>query len=585
MNLVFDIEANGLDPDKLFCLVAYNIDTQETYKFGLSSLDKGLKLLANAEKLIGHNILGYDIPAIKKVAGIDLYDKKIVDTLVLSRLFKPTREGGHGLESWGYRLDYIKGEYGKQEDAWEFYSPEMLDYCERDVLLNYKVYEFLKTESKGFSSKSVVLEHNVAKIINQQRSNGFLLDEKHATILVSNLQGKINETQDKVRETFKPRVTTLKLSPKYTKAGKIAKTALDEEGNGVRLNDEEYIAFLNGEEVTRSKIDQFNLGSRKQIGEYLIDFGWNPKKFTPTGQPIVDESTLSKVKNIPEAALICEFLTLQKRIAQVSSWLDEMHDDSRVRGYVNSNGAVTSRMTHSRPNMAQIVASYSPYGKECRACWTVPEGYKLVGIDASQLELRMLAHYMDNEDYINEILNGDIHTANQNLAGLESRSQAKTFIYALLYGAGDAKLGKVVGRGREAGKRLRESFFSSLPSFEALKNRVSREATKGYLKALDGRKLFVRSEHAALNTLLQGAGALVMKQALIILDKYINDRGLDAKFVANVHDEWQLEVREDQAELVGELGVRSIKETTCSLELKCPLDGEYNVGRNWSETH
>jgi len=585
MNLVFDIEANGLDPDKLFCLVAYNVDTQETYKFGLSSLDRGLKLLANADKLIGHNILGYDIPAIKKVAGIDLYDKKIVDTLVLSRLFKPTREGGHGLESWGYRLDYIKGDYGKQEDAWDFYSPEMLDYCERDVLLNYKVYEFLKTESKGFSSKSVVLEHNVAKIINQQRSNGFLLDEKHATILVSNLQGKINETQDKVRETFKPRVTTLKLSPKYTKAGKIAKTASDEEGNGVRLNDEEYIAFLNGKEVTRSKIDQFNLGSRKQIGEYLIDFGWNPKKFTPTGQPIVDESTLSKVKNIPEAALICEFLTLQKRIAQVSSWIDEMEGDSRVRGYVNSNGAVTSRMTHSRPNMAQIVSSYSPYGKECRACWTVPEGYKLVGIDASQLELRMLAHYMDNEDYINEILNGDIHTANQNLAGLESRSQAKTFIYALLYGAGDAKLGKVVGRGREAGKRLRESFFSSLPSFEALKNRVSREASKGYLKALDGRKLFVRSEHAALNTLLQGAGALVMKQALIILDKYINDKGLDAKFVANVHDEWQLEVREDQAELVGELGVRSIKETTCSLELKCPLDGEYNVGRNWAETH
>ena len=585
MNLVFDIEANGLDPTKLFCLVAYNIDTQETYKFGVSSLDRGLKLLSNADKLIGHNILGYDIPAIKKVAGIDLYDKKIVDTLVLSRLFKPTREGGHGLESWGYRLDYIKGDYGKQEDAWDFYSPEMLDYCERDVLLNYKVYEFLKTESKGFSSKSVILEHDVAKIIDQQRSNGFLLDEKHATILVSTLQGKIKETQDKVRETFRPRVTTLKLSPKYTKAGKIARTASDEEGNGVRLSDEEYIAFLNGKEVTRSKIDQFNLGSRKQIGEYLIDFGWSPKKFTPTGQPIVDESTLNKVKNIPEAALICEFLTLQKRIAQVSSWLEEMQDDSRVRGYVNSNGAVTSRMTHSRPNMAQIVASYSPYGKECRACWTVPRGYKLVGIDASQLELRMLAHYMDNEDYINEILNGDIHSANQNLAGLESRSQAKTFIYALLYGAGDAKLGTVVGRGREAGKRLRESFFSSLPSFEALKNRVSREASKGYLKALDGRKLFVRSEHAALNTLLQGAGALVMKQALIILDKRIKDKGLDAKFVANVHDEWQLEVREDQADEVGKLGVIAIRETTCSLELKCPLDGEYNVGNNWAETH
>jgi DNA polymerase-1 len=233
--------------------------------------------------------------------------------------------------------------------------------------------------------------------------------------------------------------------------------------------------------------------------------------------------------------------------------------------------------------MAQIPSSNSPYGKECRSCWTVPKGYKLVGIDASGLELRMLAHYLNDEAYTNEILNGDIHTANQKLAGLESRNQAKTFIYALLYGAGDAKLGSVAGRGRAAGKELRKSFFDNLPSFKNLSGKVQREAKSGKIKGLDGRKLLVRSEHAALNTLLQGAGAIVMKQALIILDTKI--RHLDAKFVANVHDEWQIECNETVADTVGKLGVEAIIEAGVELNLNCPLDGDYHVGNNWSETH
>jgi DNA polymerase I-like protein with 3'-5' exonuclease and polymerase domains len=233
--------------------------------------------------------------------------------------------------------------------------------------------------------------------------------------------------------------------------------------------------------------------------------------------------------------------------------------------------------------MAQIPSVSSSYGKECRACWTVPKGYKLVGIDASGLELRMLAHYMNDEDYTNEILNGDIHTTNQKLAGLESRNQAKTFIYALLYGAGDAKLGTVAGGGKGVGRNLRKSFIDNLPSFANLKSRIARASGKGYLKALDGRKLFIRSEHSALNTLLQGAGAIVMKKALVILNDKIKD--LDAHFVANVHDEWQIEVREDQAEKVGQLGVESIREAGEVLNLNCPLDGEYKIGDDWSETH
>ena len=173
--------------------------------------------------------------------------------------------------------------------------------------------------------------------------------------------------------------------------------------------------------------------------------------------------------------MIAKYLMLQKRLAQTKSWIKELNEDTgRVHGYVNPNGAVTSRMTHSHPNMAQIPSSSSPYGEDCRACWTVPKGYKLVGIDASGLELRMLAHYLDDEGYTNEILNGDIHTANQKLAGLESRNQAKTFIYALLYGAGDSKLGSVAGGGASVGERLRRSFFDNLPSFATLKYSITR---------------------------------------------------------------------------------------------------------------
>ena len=321
-----------------------------------------------------------------------------------------------------------------------------------------------------------------------------------------------------------------------------------------------------------------------QIGEYLQDFGWEPLEHTPTGQPKIDEKILSQIKGIPEAEVISEFLMIQKRISQISSWFKELDEDTfRVHGFVNHNGTITGRMTHRNPNMAQIPSSSSSYGKECRACWTIPKGYKLVGIDASGLELRMLAHYMNDEEYTNEILNGDIHTTNQKLAGLESRNQAKTFIYALLYGAGDAKLGTVAGGGKSVGRNLRKSFISNLPSFKALKDRVAGASAKGYLKALDGRKLYIRSEHSALNTLLQGAGAIVMKQALIILNDKIKD--LDAHFVANVHDEWQIEVREDQADEVGRLGVEAIIEAGKVLELKCPLDGEYKTGDNWSETH
>ncbi|MDB4278340.1 DNA polymerase [Deltaproteobacteria bacterium] len=586
MNIVFDIEANGLSPTKIFCIVAQDVDTKEVFTFDNTQLEAGYLFLKSATKLIGHNIIGYDLPALKDVEGVDLSDKKIVDTLVLSRLFKPTREGGHGLESWGYRLGFNKGDYGESDTAWDAYTPEMLEYCQRDVELNTKVYEAVKLESRGFTPQAVRLEHAVSKIVDQQRRNGFEFDMRKAMLLVAMFGEKLQAVESEVHETFKPRVTTQILKPQYTKTGKLSKTAKDQHDKGVRLTDDEWLKMeQDGKPYKRDTYTEFNLGSRKQIGEYLIEAGWNPKNYTPTGQPIVDEGTLSKVKDIPEAQLIAKYLMLQKRLAQVNSWIKAVEPDGRVRGYVNPNGAVTGRMTHSHPNTAQVPSTNSPYGAECRACWTVKSGNKLVGIDASGLELRMLAHYMNDEDYTNEILNGDIHTANQKLAGLESRNQAKTFIYALLYGAGDAKLGSVAKRGKAVGKQLRRQFLDSLPSFKQLIQRVQRESKKGFLKGLDGRKLFVRSEHAALNTLLQSAGAIVMKEALVILDHNLWLKRIDAKIVANVHDEWQIECRASQAEKVGQLGVEAIIQAGKNLNLNCPLDGDYNIGDGWHETH
>ena len=276
---------------------------------------------------------------------------------------------------------------------------------------------------------------------------------------------------------------------------------------------------------------------------------------------------------------------VQKRIAQVQSWLDAVEDDDRVHGYVNANGAVTGRMTHSSPNVAQVPSSGAPYGADCRACWTSPKGYKIVGMDASGLELRMLAHYMNDEAYTNEILTGDIHTANQLASGVDTRSQAKTFIYAFLYGAGDAKIGSIVGGTARDGKRLKEKFLTNTPSLRALRERVSVASGRGYVLGLDRRRVYVRSEHSALNTLLQSAGAIVMKKALCLLDEYASAWNLDYKFIGNIHDEIQTEVREDQADAFGRLAVSCIEASGIYYKLNCPLAGEYQVGDNWSETH
>jgi len=572
-NIVFDIETDDLDATKVWCIVAKEVDGT-TYKFGPDELEDGLDVLRSAKTLIGHNIIGFDLPVLKKLFNFT-YSGKIIDTLVMSRLYNPIRENGHSLKTWGYRLGIPK----QEQPEFDNYTPQMLDYCVQDVVLNEAVYKFLQKEGMGFSKQSFDLEQLTAVIMREQERTGFYFDSKQAMTLLAKLKQNMADVEDEVQKTFKPKWVDDKLvTPYIRKDGELSKRG---------LTDEEYSNILtsnNHEPFMRKKLVEFNLGSRKQIGEYLIDFGWKPERFTPTGQPIVDEATLKKIEHITEAKLIADFLLYQKRIAQVSSWIDELKDD-RVHGRVIPNGTITGRMTHRGPNMAQVPNIHSPYGKECRSCWTVPEGYRLVGIDASGLELRMLAHYMNDADYIEEVINGDIHSTNQKLAGLKTRDQAKTFIYALIYGAGDAKIGSIINGDIKKVKALKKRFFANLPALKKLKDRVQQASNRGFLKGIDGRRIHVRSQHSSLNTLLQGGGAIVMKQAMINLYQLIQLNTFDAKFVANIHDEWQLQVKESQADCVGRLGVESIEKVTEQFNMRCNLTGEYKVGGNWSETH
>ena len=576
MDLVFDIETDDLKATKIHCLVAQDIDSGTIYKYPPDKLQEGYELLSKADKLIGHNIIGFDIPMVEKFSDVKLSHKPVVDTLVMSRLFNPVREGGHSLEKWGFRLGFNKIDF----DDYQNYSNEMLTYCTRDVQLNTVLFHHLRKEGTGFNKDCVALEQDVARVIKEQEVNGFKFDLEKAELILAELRQKMHEAEDEVHKVFKPKMIDIReVKPKLKKDGTLSKQGLTEEEYNERLTTNNTKPFM------RRKLQDFNLGSRKQIGEYLIEFGWKPKKFTPTGQPIVDETTLAHIKNIPQAKLIADYLLYQKRIAQIDSWIEAVEDDGRVHGFVIPNGTITGRMSHRKPNMAQVPNIHSPYGSECRSCWTVEDNYNLLGVDASSLELRMLAHYMQDEEFINEIINGDIHTANQKSAGLESRDQAKTFIYALIYGAGDSKLGKVVGGNQADGKRLREQFFNNKPSFKSLRDKVQRASGKHWLKGIDGRKLLNRTQHAALNTLLQGGGAIVMKRGLVMLDALIKLNSLDARFVGNIHDEWQIEVREDLSDFVGELAVNCIIKAGEHYNLRCPMDGEYKVGRNWSETH
>ena len=555
--LFLDIETDGFNPTRIWCvgtvMVEDNKDgtTTEIAKL-YTEEERNLftTLAAQADKVIGHNAIHFDFRVLDLLWGIRFEPEQMLDTLVLSQLANPVREGGHSLEAWGRKLSFPKVEFDPSL-FYQGYTEEMGLYCMQDTKLTCKLYKVLKTELHKFSGDSIKLEHRVRMILSEQELNGFALDQENACILVAELNDELVQIKEDMQKVFPPAEVQLKTKVKYI---------------------------------------PFNPGSRKQVGERLMEKGWVPEKKTDLGTPVLDEGVLSGI-DMEEAKIVGRYMMLQKRIAQINSWIDAVNPETgRVHGKVLTLRTITGRMAHASPNMAQVPAVYSPYGKECRRLWVPsnPRKQNLVGIDASSIELRMLCHYMNDPEYTEIVVSGDIHTANQERAGLSSRSQSKTFIYAFLYGAGAAKIGSIVEGSAKDGQELIDNFLEATPALQEARHRVILTAERsGIIRGLDGRMLWIRSPHAALNTQLQGAAAVVMKRALLIFHKELASSPCAgrAKFVANVHDEWQLEVDKPLSDMVGTLGIESIKKAGEYYKLNCPLGGEYNVGTNWAETH
>ena len=539
---VVDIETDSFDATKIHCIVASSVSGKQKVWVGEECVQFA-DWSKQIDQFIMHNGVSFDAPILNRLTGSNIKLSQVRDTLIESQLYNPIRDGGHSLRSWGERLGYNKGDY----NDFTRFTKEMLEYCQKDTEITRQVADKLSGEGSSFSDRSYNLERKVRAIVDQQERNGFAFNIQKATVFLSQLEDEQHKLEEQAQEMFEPTKVELKTKTKYI---------------------------------------PFNIASRKQIAERLMKRGWKPKKHTEKGNVIVSEDILSKL-DMPEAQMFSRYFLLQKRTGLLKSWIQECQEDDRVRGRVMTLRTVTGRMAHNSPNMAQVPATYSPYGQECRELWTVsnPDTHVLIGTDASGLELRCLAHYMEDPKFTKEVLTGDVHTANMQAAGLSNRDQAKTFIYAFLYGAGPAKIGTVVGAGAKRGQQLITNFLRNMPQLKRLRDNITKASQVGTVKALDGRQLHIRSSHASLNTLLQGAGAIICKQWLVHMDERIRAKGIDAKLVASVHDEYQFEVSKKDTTIFGQITKDAMKDTEATLDVKCPLDCEYKVGNTWAETH
>lgn len=639
MALLFDCETNGLldDLDRVHCMVVKDTLTGERSVFNergtLPSVEAGVRLLEEASRngtpIVAHNAIKFDVPALQKVyPWFNPDPKHVTDTLILSRLIYPDLQDAdtklklkgklpgnlfksHSLEAWGHRLGCFKGDF---KGPWAVWTQDMEDYCVQDVEVLDRLWQRLM--AKNYAAEAMNLEHGVAWIIARQERYGFAFDKDAAVRLYRTLVSHKLETERRLTEVFTPRYLQdghVKV-PAATARRQVEELGLDAKGKKYKTMD-----FTKGCSYTKVKLVEFNPGSRDHIALWLKRmYGWKPEEFTNDGKPKIDETTLNGLP-YPEAKLLQSYLMIEKRIGQVAegkeAWLKK-EQLGRMHGRVITNGAVTGRMTHSGPNMGQVPASYSPFGKECRACFTVTDPLEkvLVGADASALELCDLAGYMaryDGGTYIKTVLEGDkkqgtdIHSVNARALGLDptrtyfegtsGRDLAKTWFYAFIYGAGDEKLGSILTQqkgadARKRGSKSRAAFMRGLPALGKLVEVVKQTVKqRGHLFGLDGRVLHIRSQHSALNTLLQSAGAVQMKKALVILDDSLQALGyvpgINYEFVANVHDEWQIECDIEIGECVGQEAVAAIQKAGAYFNFRCPLSGEYRVGRTWAETH
>lgn len=614
LNLICDIETNGLlhELDCVHCIVLRDVETGEVHSCadqdGYLPLQRALDLVSKADQLVGHNLINFDMRALKKVyPGLTIRsDCDIVDTLILSRVLWPELEpvddqkfcyidkkyrGRHSLAAWGERLGVAKIKFKEEQkkdkkvtNVWAEWSKAMQTYCEGDTLVSLKLHEYFLTQE--LDQRCYELEHEFAKVMALQEEFGFPFNERAAFALVNTLKARRAELDSQLQDVFPPLV-------------------------------EERISAKTGRPL-KSKVTVFNPGSRPQTADRLrqlypeITF-----EETEKGNPKVDDDVLEILgEKYPEAKVLAEYQLLKKILGQLAdgkeAWLNHcrLYGDGRIHGQVVTNACISGRCSHRSPNMAQIPSVGHAFGAECRALFYAPDNWLLVGTDASGLELRALgawlAHF-DGGEYAKLVSTEsfDIHTYNAKLFGIFSgegdipkatRDLSKRLIYALLYGAGAKKVGSVIDISAteqeqyEIGKRTIETFYKNLPAIKKLKDKIDeRITTKGYLIGIDGRHLQIRSRHSALNQLLQSTGAISVKKATTILYNDLNQAGLrwgvDYAFVAHVHDEIQALVKPEYTQVFKDMSIDSFRKSGEYFKLLCPFTGEAREGKNWMETH
>jgi hypothetical protein len=598
--LVFDCETDGLY-DKvsvLHCLVIHDIIKNQTFKYGPADSVAAINHLATADVLIGQNIIFYDLPVLQKLfPDTAKFRGRIIDTLICTQLIWPKEvlydldteqypevpknlKGRAGLKAWGYRLSNYKIEF---KDFSE-YSEEMLAYCEQDVKVTFELFQFI--QKQNYAEAALKLEHDFALAINKQVRAGFPFDVDGCLDLVDVLRAKKDELHAKVMEVFPPIKQESVFVPKVNNKAR---------------------GYVKGEPFTKVTYQEFNPGSRPQIVDRLKSkYGWVPEELTDKGNPILDDEVLSAL-DYPEAKVLGEYLTIKKRLGQIAdgqkAWLKYVNNqDSCMHGEVVTNGCITGRCAHRNPNMGQVPASYSPYGKECRSLFHAPDGWDLLGVDAKALELRCLGGYLalwDDGEYANLVTDEsvDIHVYNQDKFGVPTRDIAKRLIYAMLYGCGNEKAGGIVDpnekdpvRLKQLGRNAINGFMDGVPALKQLKHKLaSAVQDRGYLRGLDGRALFCRSDFSALNVLLQGAGAMIMKQVIINTHNNLEAKGLvhghDWVQHAMIHDEIQLSCPKNHTALVKEQALLAFPQAQQFFAFKCDIDGDAKVGWSWDQTH